>query len=266
MKKITSLLLASSIIATLGFSKGVPMTQSEITKLNKNVAIFKKPNITVTDGIDEGKYYFLQLSVKKKGKQTRVNAFLDKDNGAVYVGHRYDKSGNKAKFPMTTKNIATIKKGISFSYGKGKKDLYIVTDPQCPYCIKFEKQAKDKLDEYRVHVILYPLSFHKKAPAMTEWIMQGKDDEQKHNRLEQVMIKNSQEYTKYSPKKGERFQYTDSVKARINDADRAAKALGATGTPSVYTADFKKINWGSLVKSDATLLPDSKEANKNNNK
>jgi len=262
MNKTTSLLIISSLIATLGFSKGVPLTEKELAKLNKNVTVFKRPNITVKDGIDEGKYYFLQLSVLEKGRRKNVNAFLDKDSGAVYIGHRYDQNGKKASFPMTTKNIATIKKGISFSYGKGK-DLYIVTDPECPYCIKFEKQAKGKLDDYRVHVILYPLSFHKEAPAMVEWIMQGKDDAQKQERLEKVMIEKSQDYKVFSPKKGQRFQYSENVKTKIDNANQAAKVLGAKGTPSVYTASFKKISWGSLVKEKVTKLPAFKSENNN---
>jgi len=263
MNKTTNLLIISSLIATFGFAKGVPLTEEQLTKLNQSVTIFKRPNITVTDGIDEGKYYFLQLTVKKKGKSKISNAFLDKDSGAVYVGHRYNKNGKKETFPMTSKNIAIIKEGISFSYGTGKKDLYIVTDPQCPYCIKFEKQAKGKLDDYRVHVFLYPLSFHKKAPAMVEWVMQGKNDDEKKQRLEDVMVNNSQDYKIFSPKKGQRFQYSNDIKIKIDNANKAAKVLGATGTPSVYTSDFKKISWGSLVRTKTTKLPSFKKENNN---
>ena len=232
------------------YAKGVPLSEANITKLNQTVTIFKtRSNIRVIDGVDEGKYYFLQLSVKKGGRFKTVNAFLDKESGAVYVGHRYDKNGVKMAFPKTDKAIATIKEGISFSYGNGKKELYIVTDPECPYCKTFEKQAQHKLGDYTVHIILYPLSFHKKSPAMVEWIMQGKDDTEKKERMEAVMVNNSQDYEAFIDKKNQIFQYTDSIKTKVEKAVKAAKALGVTGTPSVYNESYHKISWKSLLAS-----------------
>jgi thiol:disulfide interchange protein DsbC len=247
------MVLLSLIMGTHCVGEEILLTPEKIAKLNKEVTVFKRPNITVVDGIDKGRYYFLQLSVKKRGRSKIVNAFLDKEDGAVYIGHRYEKSGEKVAFPKTAKMIENIKKGISFSYGTGKKDLYIVTDPECPYCKRFEQQAQGKLNEYRVHVILYPLSFHKKAPAMVEWIMHGKDDVQKHQRMEEVMVKNSKAYEAFIGKLGKAFKYTDSIKVKIDDAIAAGKALGARGTPSVYNEKFTKINWKSLVIPKKTI-------------
>ena len=264
--KLTSIALISTLFCTLSFAKSTPLTEEKLRELGSTVTLFKRPNITLTDGVDEGKYYFLQLSYQKKGRSKKVNAFLDKESGAVYIGSRYDKNGKKSTFPKTAKSVAAIKDGISFTYGNGGKDLYIVTDPECPYCRTFEKEAKGKLDSYTVHVILYPLSFHKEAPAMTEWIMRGKDDTEKQKRMEDVMINHSTEYKKLLAKKGEKFQYTPNIKTKIDAATRATKALGATGTPSVYTSDFNKIGWKTLTKAQVTKLPQFKKAPATNQK
>jgi len=41
--------------------------------------------------------------------------------------------------PNFPKNAEIIKKGVMFTFGKGKKNIYIVTDPQCPFCKLMEK-------------------------------------------------------------------------------------------------------------------------------
>jgi thiol:disulfide interchange protein DsbC len=166
----------------------------------------------------------------------------------LYIGNRYDKNGAKMMFQKTPTSINTIKDGISFSYGNGKKEIYIITDPECPYCTKLEKALAGKMAEYTVHVILYPLAFHKNAPAMVEWIMQGKDDAEKKHRMEELMVKDSKDYKTLLAKKGTTFKYTDAVKIKINNAKKTAKVLGMTGTPSVYNAQYNKINWKTLIR------------------
>jgi len=54
---------------------------------------------------------------------------------------------------------------VAFSAGKGKKVVYIVTDPQCPYCKKAEKIMDEMIEkgEITVKYLLFPLPFHKGA-------------------------------------------------------------------------------------------------------
>lgn len=256
-QKLLALTLLTALSGTSAFGEDRVLETEKLNDIKKTTRILANPSIQVTDGIDKGTYYFLKLNVKKQRGSKMVNAFLEKESGALYIGTRYEKNGQKMTFPMTKKAIETIQKGISFSYGKGTKDLYVVTDPQCPYCQRFEKQAVGKLDDYKVHVLLYPLSFHKKAPAMVEWIMQGKDDVEKRHRMEDVMVNGSKEYAEFMGKKGQKFSYTDTIKVKIDNAKAAAKALGVRGTPSVYSEKFSKINWASLVAPKATpkLIP-----------
>ncbi|MEA1879681.1 MAG: thioredoxin fold domain-containing protein [Campylobacterota bacterium] len=246
-QKLLKFTLLTMLLSISAFAEDIILTTEKLNEIKKTTRTLNSSSIQVKEGIDKGSYYFLKLNIKKKRGSRISYAFLEKESGALYMGTRYEKNGRKMTFPMTQKAIATIKKGISFSYGKGTKDLYVVTDPECPYCVRFEKQALGKLDDYRVHVILYPLSFHKKAPAMVEWIMQGKDDAEKKHRLEDVMVNKSQEYVAFMGKKGQKFGYTDTIKVKVDNAIAAAKALGATGTPSVYNEKYAKINWKSLV-------------------
>jgi len=179
-----------------------------------------------------------------------VNCFVDKSTGAIYKGNRYNQDGKVSVFTKSPQRLArirrTIEQGVSLSFGAGKKILYIFTDPECPYCRKFEKQAKGLLDDYTVKVIFYPLRFHKSAPAMTEWILQGKDDNERHARMEEIMIKHSQAYKSLTAE-NKTFRYTPKIQKILQKGQSAVRLLHVRGTPTIYSETFTKINWGALL-------------------
>lgn len=221
------------------------LNKKELIDLKKNVKALNKPMLTVKEGIDRGTVYFLKLESKTKRGPRVMNAFVDKHSGDIYFGKGYDKNGKLISFP---KDVKTIKEGVSFSYGDGKKDLYIVTDPECPYCIKFEKATHNKLKDYRVHFILYPLSYHKKSPAMVEWIMQGKDDKTKRSRLEQVMVKNSTIYQTLIKNPKKPFKMSKRIKTLTEKSRKAMNELGVRGTPAVFDGEFNPVSLRKLIK------------------
>jgi thiol:disulfide interchange protein DsbC len=242
IKIISTIVLLSTLILQ---ASSIELNKKQLLDLKKLNKVLNKPSISIIKGIDHGTYYLLKMIQRKKKGSKELTAFLEKSSGTLYVGSRYNVNGFKSKFPV---NKELIKKGISFSYGSGKKDLYIITDPECPYCIKFEKSIHGKLDEYRVHVIFYPLPYHKNAPAMVEWIMQGKDDIQKKSRMDDLMIKKSTEYKKHLTKKGTKFIYSKKVINTMKKSKLAVKELGVRGTPSIFNANFNKIDWKTLIK------------------
>jgi thiol:disulfide interchange protein DsbC len=229
------------------YAENKQLNKEEIKNIRAMSAVLKRSNISIEDGLDLGSVYFLKLYLKKGRSSRFVNAFVSKDTNDTFIGNRYTPDGQKSIFPETDKSIQSIKEGISFSYGSGKKEIYLVTDPQCPYCVKFEKKSKGKLSDYTVHVILYPLAFHKKAPLMVEWILQGKDDKEKKKRMEALMLEGSKEYQSLQ-KETKIFTYSKAIKERVEKSKLAAKILKTTGTPSVYNANFQKTQWATLVK------------------
>ena len=221
-----------------------PIKLQEIKTKN---AVLQVPVLHVIGAIEKPNSYILKLEARSPQGSQLVNAILDKQTSEIYIGSAYDKEGNAIVFPKDTK---AIKDGVSFSYGKGNKDLYIVTDPECPYCTKFEKAIAGKLDDYRVHVILFPLSFHKKAPAMVEWIMQGKDDAQKEERFEEVMLKGSTAYQTLIKDAKKPFVYSETVGQAMKKMKKAIMELNVRGTPAIYDANFEPMSQDQLLKSD----------------
>jgi thiol:disulfide interchange protein DsbC len=129
-----------------------------------------------------------------------------------------------------------------FTFGKGNKDLYLVTDPECPFCKMMEQQKKDIIEKnYRVHVILYPLSFHKNAKAMSYYILAGKTDEERAKRLKEV-LSGSNAWKNYKPTKEEVAKY----EKELENSKKAVEELGARGTPSLFDENFKPVNWTTL--------------------
>ena len=170
---------------------------------------------------------------------------LDKKTLEIYIGSGYDKEGRMITFP---KDAQTIKEGVAFSYGTGSKEIYLITDPECPYCVRFEKAVHGKLSDYTVHVVLFPLLFHKKAPAMIEWIIQGKNNTEKKERFEAVMLKGSTAYQTLIKDDKKPFVYSKEGQAYIERSNGASMELNMRGTPALYNANFEPLSQDQLFK------------------
>lgn len=234
---------AGIFISTLN-ALGPVQDKIKLQEIKMKNKVLQDPVLHVTGAIEKTDSYILKVEARTPQGSQLVPAFLDKKTSDLYIGSAYDKEGNPIVFP---KDVRAIKEGISFSYGNGSKDLYIVTDPECPYCSRFEKAAAGKLGDYRVHVILMPLSFHKKAPAMIEWIMQGKDDSTKKKRFEKVMVKGSTEYQALIKDAKKPFVYSKTVGEAMKKVKRATMELGVRGTPAIYDANFNPVEQGQLL-------------------
>jgi len=240
---IVSLLV--TIIATVVNAADVKLDAVKLKEIRESAIVLQKPNLQIVSGIDKGNIYFLKVKASSQRGSRVFETFVDKQTGFVYFGSAFDKEGKQLIFPKEAK---IIKEGVSFSYGTGKKEIYLVTDPECTYCTKFEKAAEGKLEDYTVHVIFYPLPFHKKAPAMIEWIMQGKSDAEKKERLGQIALKKSTEYQSLIKDAKKPFKYTPATQIVVDKALKAVQELGTRGTPSTYDEKFNKIPWAKLVK------------------
>ncbi len=251
-KKFLLPLLMAAGLSTSLFAEQAKLDASTLDKLKENSLVLKQSNITLKEGIDLGTVYFLKLENQTQRGSMISFAFYDKQSGAIYEGRGFDKDGKQFVFP---KDIQAIKDGICFSYGSGSKHIYLVTDPECPYCVKFEKATNGKLDDYTVHVILYPLPFHKNAPAMVEWIMQGKDDAEKRKRLEAITYSGSQEYRSIAGDATKPFSYSPAVLEQVKKAQAATREIGARGTPAVFDENYNPIKWSDLLNNAAHKNP-----------
>ena len=239
MKKIIlSLGLAASIFA---FDKVLP--QNETNEILKSTPIYNQIAPLIKQGKIKTKatlkdnFYVIELDTPR-GKGL---IYVTKDKKYTIIG-RVLKNNGEMLIPNFPKNAKIINNGVLFTFGNGKKEIYLVTDPECPFCRMMEKEKKEMLSKnYKVHVILMPLPFHKDAKAMSYYILAGKTDKEKAKRL-QAVLSGSNEWKNFHPTK----EQIKTFNQELNKAQKAAIELGAQGTPSVYDKNFNSIPWPKL--------------------
>jgi len=169
-----------------GFGKGVEgcsgdctachkLTKSEAVELFKNI----NPSLAVEDvGIAPARGLY-QITLKKDGALHLV--YLDFSKNYLVNGPIID---IKSKRDLTQQGVeaATVidPAGIPLTNAlvmgnpKGKRVLYLFSDPECPYCAKLHKTIMEMVKEDRqlkVYIILVPLDIHPNSLWKTESIV-----------------------------------------------------------------------------------------------
>jgi thiol:disulfide interchange protein DsbC len=242
MKK---LFLSLSVAISL-FASDKLLPQKELNSVLKSSILYPrlaqdiKKGLIKVRGVKKDGFYIINIQTKRGAG----NIYITADKKYTIIGRILNnKNGStlSANFPVNKK---IVNEGISFSFGNGKKDLYVVTDPECPFCRMMEQKTKNTLAKnYRVHVILFPLPFHKDAKAMSCYILAGKTDKEKSQRMKKTML-GGNEWKNYKPSKAE----LNKCYGELEKSKRAAIELQAKGTPSVYDENFNSIEWPSLIK------------------
>jgi len=81
-------------------------------------------------------------------------------------------------------DIKDIPKEHLITYGNPDAEytVYVITDPECPFCAKFDKEMQKvlkKRKDVKFEVILFPLPFHKHASKISQRIVCEKSVEKK---------------------------------------------------------------------------------------
>jgi len=241
-QRLFCVLMGIGILTTLN-ATNIIRDKTKLQALKTHNKVLQDASLEIKAAIEKPDSYLLKVIATSSGNAQLLNIILDKKSSEIYIGSAYDKKGNPIAFP---KDAKAIKEGVAFSYGDKGKDIYLVTDPECPYCSKFEKDINGKLGNYRVHVILMALSFHKKAPAMIEWIMQGKDDAQRKERFEKIMLNGSTAYKVVLKDEKKPFVYSSEVEQTMKKVDKSVLELNVKGTPAIYDEYFMPVSQKQL--------------------
>ncbi len=247
MRKLVVIVFAFAAWLNLLHAEDKVLDPSQYDSIKKMNAVLGDPVLSIEGVLEKPETYVLKLMAKSPQGSQLLFAYLDKSSHNLYMGTGYIQDGHPLLFPKDTK---AIKEGVSFSYGKGKKELYLVTDPECPYCLKFSKAAAGKLGDYRIHVLFFPLSFHKNSPAMIEWIMQGKDDAARKKRYDEIMLKDSKAYASFTKDANSTKGYSDAVQKEMDKTKKATLELNVRGTPMLFDANFQPVQINDVLKQE----------------
>jgi len=248
MKKV---FLGLSLVASL-FASDKVLKQNEVLNVIKDTPVYaqlkQKLNKDVkAKGVEKKDFYIITF-YNKKGSQ---NIFITKDKKYTILGMVLDNTTKRPLIPNYPAepfkgNKQIVKDGVLFSFGSGKKDLYIVTDPECPLCQRFEEMAKhtDFAKKFRIHIIFLPLPYHKHSKAMIDYILSAKNEADKVKRFH-ATLQGDKSWEKFKPTPAQKA----NVKKELEKSKKAVNELDVKGTPSFYDADMKEIkNRGLLFK------------------
>jgi len=242
IKKIT---LSTLIIATSLFASS---NEQELIKKVKEIGIFKAPSLEVNRVIDKGSLLHVgATNTLQNGQKQPVEAFITSDLEYVILGKAFTaKKGEELFIPVEMKDFA---KDAAFTIGAGKKEFFLFTDPECPYCVNLEKEvisklSKETLKDIKINVVLFPLPFHKNAKNMSYYIMSQKDNAAKYKAIKNIMLDNDTTYAsaKYSTSELEKLN------ASLDKQMEIIQKLGINGTPTILNIEGKKINPSELLK------------------
>ena len=239
MKKI----ILSGLLTLSLFASDKLLNKTGTNNILKATPIYNQ----IAPQIKSGK---IKVKATKKGDFYIIELDTPRGEGLLYVTSdkkytiigRVLKQNGEMLTPNFPKHANIIQNGVMFTFGKGNKDIYIVTDPQCPFCRMMEKQKRELLAKnYRVHVILMPLPFHRYAKAMSYYILAGKTDKERAKRMKETLL-GGNEWKNFHPTK----EQIKKFNKELAKAKKAANELGARGTPSVYDKNFNPIPWPAL--------------------
>jgi len=148
MKKMFVILVGLVALMQTVQAEDKVLDSSKFEAIKKMNVVLEDPALTIQGVIEQAETYVLKLEAKSPQGSQRITAYLDKSSSNLYIGSAYIKDGHPIFFP---KDAAAIKAGVSFSYGTGSKEIYLVTDPlSVPYEVLFFRYFQNLIYGNRV--------------------------------------------------------------------------------------------------------------------
>ncbi len=232
-KIIRNILMSVALVSSLNAAQEI--SSSELKEI-QSLELFKRAQVAVKKGYDAGSVYLLNVTVQGKGD----NIFLTKDKKYLITGDMIStKNGQPLEVPADLSS--TIGKE-AFTFGTGKDEYVLFTDPECPYCKKFEEHFPKIADKVKIRIFYFPLDFHKNAKDISLYVMSQKTYEDKVHAMLNTDA-NTQAFKDRKYDKGE----LDKLQKHLDSQLEVAKQLGIRGTPSVYDKDGNKVVWANML-------------------
>jgi len=215
------LLILSMLVATVAMAADHAQSGADIESIRSHAA-----GVLRSSSIDEVNPTPIPgLYEVRSGR----NVFYSDADGSHFVlgGHMIDtiakKDLTKARMEALNRidwSVLPLDKAVVSGDEHGALKVAIFTDPECPYCRKFEQELA-KLNGVKVYSFLFPLSFHKHAKRWSSAIWCSKN---RHKMMTDIMLNNA------DPKAG-------SCDTPIDEIIALGKKLGITGTPTLIAGD-----------------------------
>ena len=227
---ISSLLFSSVLNAA---NKEVP--KNEIAQMEQ-LELLKRAQIKINKAYDIGSLYILNITVQGNADEI----YLTKDKKLILSGDVIDATnGMKISAPVDLTGIAGKE---AFVFGKGTEEYILFTDPECPYCKKFESYLPQIESKVKIRVFYFPLESHENAKDLSLYVMSQKTSAKKIEAMfsanDNLQIAKNAKYTQAELAKLEK-----SLEEQI----QIGMKLNVQGTPTLFDKEAKSVVWVNLL-------------------
>lgn len=233
IKTTRNILLA--LCLTTGLSAADKLSEKELKEIQA-LPLLNMAKVQVQDGTDFGSLY--GLNVKVQGRMDTV--FLTKDKKYLLPGDAIStQNGQPLELPI---DISPTLGKEAFTFGKGKDEYVLFTDPECPYCKKFESYFSQIEDKVKIRVFFFPLSFHENAKDISLYIMSQNSYKDKVN----AMINTTKDSEEFKNRKIDSTKLAKLEKS-LEEQMTIATDLGISGTPTLFDKNGNRIVWAQML-------------------
>ena len=232
---LKNIIFLSLFLALTLEAKEKELTNKQMLEF-ESLELFKKAGIKVEKAYDIGSLYLLSIVVQ--GNKDEI--FLTKDKNYLISGAVINTTtGMQIKAPV---NLAILKDKEAFTYGNGKDEYILFTDPECSYCKKFESFLPQIKDKVKIKVFFFPLDFHENAKDLSLYVMSQKTSAKKIEAMfsanDNLQIAKNAKYTQAELAKLEK-----SLEEQI----QIGMKLNVQGTPTIFDKEGKSVVWVNLL-------------------
>ncbi|QDF28814.1 thioredoxin fold domain-containing protein [Halarcobacter anaerophilus] len=236
LKLLKTVFIALAVISVA--NAATPLSKEQ-TKNLESLDLFKKAQIKVNRAFDAGDVYLLNITVQNNPHKI----YLTKNKKFLIQGEMVDTAtGMPLMIPdMPVDLKSTLGKEV-FTFGKGKDEYVLFTDPECPYCKKFESYFDKIEDKVKMRVFFYPLPFHKNAKDISLYIMSKKGYEASKEAMTET-TKDTPAFKNRKYKAGE----LEKLQKKLDEQMALASKLSVAGTPTVFDKEGNKVSWVKIL-------------------
>jgi thiol:disulfide interchange protein DsbC len=249
--------------SAFGFGKGVEGCSGDCTachKVSKGEVqdIFKglDPSVVVEDVTPSPARGLYQVTLKK-GSLVQV-MYLDFSKNYLLSGQLIELKSRRDLTRQSVEAAATVdvsalplKKALVMGNSRGKKVMYVFSDPECPYCTKLHTTLTELVKEepdLKIYIFLVPLDIHPNSAWKTDSIMCTA----RENRSAALKMLEKSYQGKEVPRKSCGENYAAGNKA-------LGAKLGVSVTPTIAFSNGKVLMGARSVQELVTMLKQAPE-------
>jgi thiol:disulfide interchange protein DsbC len=233
LKLLKAVFIALAIVSV---SNAADKISSKELKEIESLNLFKNAQITVTEGYDMDSVYLLRIQAR--GNSDTI--YLTKDKKYLIAGNVIGTAdGKKLDVPA---DLSKVIGKEAFIYGKGKDEYILFTDPECPYCKKFESYFTQVEDKVKIRIFFFPLSFHPNAKDISLYIMAQDSKEAKSN----AFLNTTKDTPAFVNRKIDSAKL-EKLQKSLDEQMAIGSKLGVAGTPSLFDGKGNKVSWVEML-------------------